>query len=164
MRKRALFLLSAETALPRPWLPPFLPWPRCGGHALELALAPCVGPGGQRVNHALPEGFQLTVETLAPSPRPFHCANICASCFFQEETEAQMSVPQWERLQGTLETGFSKEMASPLLLSASCRAAPSPNWGSSIRPGAAVALWPPPLAWGTARQGAGLPNCNRGFG
>lgn len=62
-----------------------------------------------------------------------------------------------------LETGFSRGVASLLLPSASCRAAPSPNRGSSIRLGAAVSLWPPPLVWGT-RQGAGLPNCNCGFG
>lgn len=49
------------------------------GCMLELALMPCVGLRGPQANRTLPKGFQLTVKTLAPSPGPFHCVNICAS-------------------------------------------------------------------------------------
>jgi len=49
------------------------------GCMLELALVSCVGLRGPEADHVLPKGFQLTVETLAPSPGPFHCVNVCAS-------------------------------------------------------------------------------------
>lgn len=94
VKKRALFLLSAETPLPWPLLPPLLMWPRCGNvcWSSPLSLVWVSGVGGLQANCALPKGLQQTVETLAPSHRPLHCVNICASGFSKEETEAQISV------------------------------------------------------------------------
>lgn len=83
---------------------------------------------GLQANCALPKGLQQTVETLAPSHRPFRCVNICAPGFSQEETEAQISVLEGWSLQeaGPREQPFQKEYIL-LLLSAPSQAAPSPN-------------------------------------
>lgn len=139
VKKRALFQLSAETPLPWPLLPQLLLWPRCGDVCWSWPLFLVWVSEGLQANCALPKGLQQTVETLAPSHRPFHCVNICASGFSQEETEAQMSVLEGWSLQetGTWGQPFQKEYI-PLLLSAPSQAAPSPEGGSSIRPGAAV--------------------------
>lgn len=92
VKRRALFQLSAETPLPWPLLPPLLLWPHCGDVCWSWPLFLVWVSEGLQANCALPKSLQQTVETLVPSHRPFHCVNICASRFSQEETEAQISV------------------------------------------------------------------------
>lgn len=110
-------------------------WTHCGNVCwswpLSLVWVFGLGRGELQANCALPKGLQQTVETLAPSHRPLHCVNICAFGFSEEETEAQISVPEGWSLEetGPWEQPFQKGIhpITPLCPSAPSQAAPSPN-------------------------------------